>query len=237
MIHINLLPEEYRPKELPKIVIPEIPIIRTLTWVALVFIGTHVILLGLVTYRNLELQALKAEVKALTGQTQEIARQKQDTERMQRRLGEINTLVNRPYYWSGFLSALNECVTKGVWLRGFSVIEVPAPKAPKAPEPPKTDKADTKDPKAAKPERPRRAAEEAPVMRRAVKLEGSAIGRGEETAAIGRFVKQVETHPLFSKLLQDIQLSTINQRRIQDVDVYDFVLIMPWREDKKGAGA
>lgn len=242
MIHINLLPEEYRKKELPKIVIPEIPIMRTLTWVALLYIAIHVTLLALVTYRNLELEALRGEVKKLTEQTQDVAEKKRDIERMQRRLGEINTLTSRPYYWSGFLSALNECVTKGVWLRGLSVIEVPAPKAPKPAEAPKAeapapkDKKDAKAP--AKPERVKRAAEEPPAMRRAVKLEGSAIGRGEETAAIGRFVKAVETHALFSRLLQDVQLSTINQRRIQDTDVYDFVLIMPWKEDaKKGAAS
>lgn len=243
MIYINLLPEEYRKKELPKFMIPEIPIMRTLTWVALLYIAIHVTLLAVVTYRNLELGALRGEVKKRTEQTRDVAEKKTETERMQRLLGEIGVLTNRPYYWSGFLNALNESVTKGVWLRGLSVIEVPVsnpPKPAEAPKPKKTPAAkNTKDVKTPlKPERAKRVEEEPAVLRPAFKLEGSAIGRGGETAAIGRFVKSVETHALFSRLLQDVQLSTINQRRIQDTDVYDFTLIMPWKEDaKKGTAA
>ena len=53
---------------------------------------------------------------------------------------------------------------------------------------------------------------------RVLYLEGSVVGPGQETAFIGKFIKQLKENPLFAELFEDIRLSTINQRKIKRED-------------------
>ena len=65
-----------------------------------------------------------------------------------------------------------------------------------------------------------------------LKLEGSAYAPGQETAFIGKFMQALKQDALFSELFDDIQLSNINQRKISNYDVYDFVLVCHFKKDK-----
>ena len=63
-------------------------------------------------------------------------------------------------------------------------------------------------------------------------LEGSVVGKGEETAYTGKFIKELKANPLFDGLFHEIELSTMNQKRIKDFDVYDFVIRCAFKNGK-----
>ena len=67
---------------------------------------------------------------------------------------------------------------------------------------------------------------------RSLNLEGSVIGPGQETASIGKFIKELKDNPVLSGLLGSVELATINQRKIRDYDVYDFTLACTFKKDK-----
>ncbi len=62
-------------------------------------------------------------------------------------------------------------------------------------------------------------------------LEGSVVGKGEETALAGKFIKELKSNPMFDEMFDEIELSTFNQTRIKDVDVYNFRIVC---NSKKG---
>ncbi|MBI3252077.1 MAG: PilN domain-containing protein [Candidatus Omnitrophica bacterium] len=67
---------------------------------------------------------------------------------------------------------------------------------------------------------------------RILKMEGSVVGAGQETAYVGKFIKELKAHPLLGELFSEIQLSTMNQKKIKEFDVYDFTLVCAFRKDK-----
>ena len=68
--------------------------------------------------------------------------------------------------------------------------------------------------------------------KRSLKLEGSVLAQGQETATVGKFIKELKEQPQLSALLGELQLSSMNQRKINERDVYDFVLAGFFKEDK-----
>ena len=58
------------------------------------------------------------------------------------------------------------------------------------------------------------------------------MGKGEETAYTGKFIKELKANSLFNGLFNDIELSQINQKRIKDFDVYDFVILCTFKKGK-----
>ena len=65
-----------------------------------------------------------------------------------------------------------------------------------------------------------------------LRLEGSVVGKGEETAYTGKFIKELKTNSFFSGLFDEIELLTINQKKIKDFDVYDFVILCTFKKGK-----
>ena len=63
-------------------------------------------------------------------------------------------------------------------------------------------------------------------------LEGSVVGKGQETAYTGKFIKELKANPLFNELFVEIELSTMNQKRIKDFDVYDFVILCTFKKGR-----
>ena len=55
---------------------------------------------------------------------------------------------------------------------------------------------------------------------------------GQEMACIGRFLKSLKDDPKLSLLFDEIEVSTINQRRIKDLDVSDFTMVLVFKKDK-----
>ncbi len=216
MIEINLLPEELRKKESIKITLPDIPIKKTLILVFGVFFGLQLLFTMGTFYLRFDSQLTGKQIETLKESNREIERQKSETVGIHNRLKEARALTLRKFYWASLLNALSNSMTKGVWLRTFYVTE----------EEPKSGAVDKKP--AVPDEKPAKGA----VKDRYLVLEGSAVGPGQETAFIGKFLKQLKDNPMFNNLFQDVKPYNINQRRIKEYDVYDFMIYCKFRKDK-----
>jgi hypothetical protein len=212
MIEINLLPEDLRKKETVKISLPEIPIKKTL------FIGVGSVLALQVLFTlftfwlRFEDGSLNRQIAALKESGKEIQRQKSETTAVFNRLKEARAITGRKFTWAQVLANLTNSMTKGVWLRTMYVTN----------EEPKSSSA-----------KPVQGAEEKKASGDTyLVLEGSAMGQGQETAFIGKFLKQLKDNPLFSDLFSDIKPFNINQRRIKDFDVYDFMIYCRFKKEK-----
>jgi hypothetical protein len=55
-------------------------------------------------------------------------------------------------------------------------------------------------------------------------LEGSVIGKGQETAYIGRCLKECKDNAFFKGIFEDIEVTNIVEKKVKEFDVYDFLL-------------
>ncbi|HTL70430.1 MAG TPA: hypothetical protein VL404_03970 [Candidatus Eisenbacteria bacterium] len=216
MIEINLLPEELRRKDKFKIVLPDLPIGKTIVALFAFFFIAQMGLLIFAFYERGRVIELKKEITVLTDETRDLARKKADIVAMRSRLKEIDALTSRDVYWSKLLNAVSDSMTKGTWLTGFSLLETQEssgpPPAPGKPAP-----------------RGRRI--------RQIRLEGSVVGQGQETAFIGKFIKEIKSNAFLNALFDDVKLANITQKKIREFDVYDFVLICVFKDVPAPAGA
>lgn len=212
MIEINLLPEQLRKREKVKIALPEIPIKKTLYALSGGVVALQLLLTLAAVYVRLELASLEKETALLRLQNREIVLQKAEATGIYNRLKEMRALTSRNFYWASLLNAIAHSMTKGVWLRGLYVEEqVQAPRPPSA--------------KGEKPAQPQR--------EKYLVLAGSAIGAGQETAFIGKFLKELKDNPLFNQLFSDLKPSNISQKRSGEYEVYEFTISCQFRKDKE----
>lgn len=213
MIKINLLPPEHRRKEHIKISLPDMPIGKILAGLFAVFFVAQVFFSGYAVYEHVRVAKVADEIARLTEENRSIAKQKTDIAALNNRLKEIDSLTARRFFWCNLLNSVSDSTTKGVWLTSLSlesqdIAAPPPPKSSSKAPPPKPKKAYF------------------------LRLEGSVVGEGQETAYIGKFIKELKDNPDLGKLFDDVKLSTINQKKIRDVDVYDFVLLCVFKPEK-----
>ncbi len=216
MITINLLPQELRRKEAPKIVMPEIPIKKTLIIAAIVFFGCQALFTLAAGFVALRTTATTAAMRSLLEKNQDLQQIKSKSEKMQAQIKELKAVTSRNFSWAALLSALSNSVTKGVWLRSLLVEEqevaAPPPQTPAKPGPAK--------------------APPPPARVRVLKLEGSVIASGQETAYIGKFLQSLKQNEMLAGLFDSIELSSMNQRRVKEFDVFDFMILCKFKKDK-----
>ena len=209
IIQTNLLPEELRKKERIKLSLPEVPIRKALT----VFFGTlfviQVCLSAFAFYQKGRLNQVKHQALTFKAQNKNVTLHKAEIASAKARSNEITALVRREFFWTRLLNDLSDAVTKGVWLTGLAIEdnEPPAGGGPRA----------------------RRV--EGPKFK-VLRLDGSAVGQGQETATIGKFIKELKEHPFLSELFQDVKLQNINQKRLRETDVYDFTLVCLFKPEQ-----
>lgn len=199
MIEINLLPQELRKREAVKLALPGIPVKGALVGFFSVFFAAQLLLSALAFYRRAEISHVRKAVEILKAENREITHQKSEITFARTRLQQVQSITERKFYWSLLLNALSDSVTKGIWLRQFSIMETGGHPGATA---------------------------------RSLKLDGSVVGPGQETASIGKFIKELKDNPVLSELWGSVELATINQRKIRDYDVYDFTLACAFRKDK-----
>ena len=192
MIEINLLPPEMRKREHASLAFPQLSIHKTLLLGVSFFIGAQILAVAFVIAQHFELTHVRHEVVMIRERNKEILAHKTENTLMKKRAQQLTVLTRRKFAWTSLLDALNQSMTKGIWLRALSLTE---------------DK-------------------------KGLKLEGSVIAEGQETATVGRFIKGLKDNPQFNALSEDIQLSNMIQKKIKEVDVYDFTLICPFKKDK-----
>jgi Tfp pilus assembly protein PilN len=199
MIEINLLPEDLRRKEGVRLSLPEWPKLKAYALTAGALIALQALVTVFAFYQKLEILAVRTQIASIKKENPELVARKEETAVIGARLKQIDFLTTRRFRWSVMLSRLAHSMTKGVWLREFSV---QAPAEARAEE----------------------TAPASPPGAQRLKLSGSAVGAGQETANIGKFVKSLEENERFAEFFEEIEVSNINQRKVKDFDVYDFEL-------------
>ena len=227
MIEVNLLPEELRKKEMPRLALPQVPIKGQLA-IIVAFLVAHALFLGGAIYRQAEMSTCKGQIDQLRIANQRIMAQKAEVVQTQARMHQIEAVTERKFYWVQLLNSLSDVMVKGVWLNTLSVSDkgegMRGAAAGGVGGASKNAKA------AAKNTHERNKVGD--ISMRFFKIEGSAVGGGQETAMIGKFIKEIKGNQFFSSLLADVELANINQRRIREVDVYDFLLEARVRPEK-----
>ena len=229
MILINLLPQDLRKTETQKIVLPEIPVKKTLIISGLSVLGLLLLFTAVVGFFSWREASVKQQIDRLTTELQETRKIKAQAKISMEKLNDIKALTDKRFYWASLLSAVSESMTKGVWLRSLGLDEVMEEAPRRAAEPSKA--ASGSKPDATGDKKPeRRLVLQTPT--RVLKLEGSVTASGQETAFIGKYVKSLKENATFAELFRDIELSDINQRKIKEFDVYDFVLLCKFKRGK-----
>lgn len=211
MIQINLLPEEMRKKERIRLSLPEVPIRKVLVVFFGVFFAVQILLSVFAFVQKGRIGKIQKEIDALKLENRQITLRKAETATARARLKEIKALTLRDFFWTKLLNDLSDSVTKGIWLTNLSLeeIAVPAKASETAQRLKRTD---------------------GRVMISTLRIDGSAVGQGQETAFIGKFIKELKENSFFSEIFQDVKLSNINQKKIREADVYDFSLTCIFRE-------
>lgn len=211
IIQTNLLPEELRKKERLKLSLPEVPVSQALTIFFGAFFAIQVLLSAYAFYQKGNLGHVKARVLELKGQTRDVALHKAEIASSKARSNEITSLVTRGYSWTQLLNTISDSVTKGIWLNELAIEDGEAQSV-------------TPGPKARRVDGPR------PQI---LRLDGSAVGQGQETAYIGKFIKELKEHPFLSQIFLDVKLQNINQKKVRETDVYDFTLVCLFKPEPK----
>lgn len=210
MIEINLLPSEHRKKEHTRLALPsDLPAGKIVLMALGGIFAVQLLVSGYAFFQTSRLSQVSIEIEKLKIENKEITEQKNEIVAMKVRAQEVDTLSVRPFFWSNLLSAISDSTLKGIWLNDLSIGEGPAPEAVGASQ----SGSDT-------------------ATVRYLRIEGSAVGQGDETASIGRFITELKQNPQLAELFDDVRLSNINQRKIREFDVYDFMLVCVFKKGK-----
>lgn len=207
-VEINLLPPEYRKKERAKLALPsDLPAGKVVLLALGGIFAVQLLVSGYAFFQASRMTQVTAAIEKLKAENKEITAQKAEIEAMKDRAREVDRLSARPFYWSNLLGALTDSVSKGIWLTSLHIGEGPAPDAVGA-----------------------QGGGNATI--RYLRIEGSAVGQGDETASIGKFIAELKENPLLDELFDDVRLSNIKQKKIREFDVYDFLLVCVFRKGK-----
>lgn len=254
MILINLLPPELRRKEAPKITLPEIPVKKTLLIVGVGVLALQLLLSITAVFYSTRYAIAKHEANTLSSKLRDVKQAKSRTSVIAKKMQDIRTLTDKNFLWASILNEISMTATRGIWLRSLGVEEVSMEKKRKR------DDVDVEGGKKAKKEKPKKAAPEkkSPTAKKSadkkdqskadsdkkkvlvvetehiLKLEGSCAGAsGQETALIGKYLKSLKDDAYFKELFgDDINLSGMNQRKLGEADVFDFIVQCRFKKGK-----
>lgn len=226
MILVNLLPADLRRKEAPKINMPELPVKKTLLIAGALVLSAQILMSLASLFYSVRIGMVRRESSSLDSELIDVRKIKSRMTAAGMRLKEIKGLTDRDFYWASLLNELSATVSRGIWLRSLA-IEKSAPPAPAKPVKRSED--------ATKAGSVKRAAASAPADSVSVLvLEGSCTGgAGQETALIGKYLQSLRDNAFFSGLFgKQIDLSNIVQRKVGDLEVYDFMVRLRFKKGR-----
>lgn len=208
MIEINLLPAELRKKKKKKVPSFEFSFNKKIPLV--VFGGLvlfHLLFISLNTVTKIRLKSLKNNWQGISLKREKLNQIKAELKEVNAKIPLIEQLMRDRILWSRKLNQISELAVPGVWLNELS-LEI---KEEALPRPIARTKVKTP---AAKPK----------VLKYLI-IEGSCASRGkDEPALIGRFMQNLKSDASFSSDFTGIELGPIKERRIEQIEVMDFIL-------------
>lgn len=249
MILINLLPPELRRKETPKFVLPEIPVQKTLLVLAAAVLVLQILLSIVALFYSTRYKIAQNETAKLSVKLESVRQAKKKISVAGKKMQDIRTLTEKKFYWTLILNEISMTATRGIWLRSLSVEEMDVPKPVKEVAAPKEktgkttkEKMEKKKPEETKDSKKKPAGKSSSTKKNAaemetysvMKLEGSCSGgAGQETALIGKYLKSLRDNAYFRELFDsNINLSGMNQRKLGEADVFDFIIYCRFKKEK-----
>ncbi len=212
MIEINLLPPEIKNRK-RQIELPEISFLPIVGILAVILAAVYVMVAMFSSFQGKKLTQLEAEWEEIAPEKRHADRMKRDLGALENRVNAIEDLMRERPLWSKRLMGLNDSMIPGIWLRRFWLEK----RQETVVLPGKGDEQIT----------------EVKTVR-VFHVEGSvAASGGEETAAIGRFIRSLKMNEEFFEDFSDIQTGAIQRRTMQDIEVMNFELILPFKEGRK----
>jgi Tfp pilus assembly protein PilN len=213
MIEINLLPKELQKKkrELPNVSF--LPMISVLLGI---IIMAHLLLILAINLNTRSLKRLEKRWQEISPDKESADKLKYELTTMRSRIDTIDDLIQNRISWAKKLNDLNDAMIPGVWLNKLWLEKkavsqkVEGKKGEEKNEPLDTEAG-------ARPEE---------IIVKTLHLNGSVIAAGgEETAAIGKFIRSLKSDQGFFADFNDIESVSIQRNRLDDVEVMDFELI------------
>lgn len=209
MIEINLLPKELRKRKL------ELPNIFThISFISVVafILGIHLLLVIATTMKARKLDSYEKRWQEILPKKEEADKLKDELTEMRGKIDTVDSLVRGRISWAKKLSDLSDAIIHGVWLnRLWLERKIVLEKA----ESTKSGEGGA-------------GADAAPkkVIVKTLHLNGSVIATGgEETAAIGRFIRGLKNNKGYFADFKEIEATSIQRSHLKDVEVMDFELL------------
>ncbi len=209
LVKINLLPEEMR-RDKSRSWWPEIRGLHLVVLLLLFFVISPMVVQLVVVSRRQTLANLNRKWETVRPQMEEMDRMKKNVLELGAKVKALEGLSIGGFHWAEKMSDLSDSVTSGIWLTGLYVTKRTVPKVEKT-ETPASEKG--------------KAGEKKEVVLRFLELEGCTLAQGEAgTAAVGRFIRSLESNPRFFKDFSSIESKWIKRETVNQVEVMSFKL-------------
>jgi len=209
MIEINLLPKEMRRR---KIDLPDISLMP----IVILIVVLHLTLSFSANMKGKSLSLLEKKWEGLQPNKQIAEELTGELTAMRTKIDVIDDLIQGRMNWSLKLSDLCDAMISGVWLNKLWLEERVI-----------IERMETKNQEGG--DRPNIITRERVV--RTLHLNGSVIATGgQETAAIGKFIKSLKNNRSFFSDFTEIETSSIQRSRLKDLEVMDFELVCYFKE-------
>ena len=226
MININLLPEHLRKKEVKKLELPEIAFLPTVTAVVVVLIAIHSFLGILLFYKRSAAATLDKRLAELAPQKKECDGLRAAIDDANLKQAAIDKLLVKRLIWAKKLNELSDSMIPGIWLTKMYIEKESGKKDSKgkAAKTPPQDIFENAPKKAVKGKVKKAAVAQEKVEPPSLfVLEGCASSLfGEETANIGKFIKNLKSNAGFFEDFTEAKLDSIQRKKFKDTEVMAF---------------
>jgi len=217
MIEINLLPQELRKR---KIELPNISFLPIITIFLGIIVGTHLLLVLTINLKTRALRRFEKKWQEILPAKESADKLTQELVRMRTNIEVVDTLVRSRISWAKKLSDLSDAMISGVWLNRLWLEKNVIAQAQEQKQEEEMKFEGFKDNSAKARAEPKKS------VITTLHLNGSVIATsGEETAAIGKFIRNLKNNLGFFRDFNDIESISIQRSELKGVEVMDFELV------------
>jgi Tfp pilus assembly protein PilN len=211
MIEINLLPEELKKKK-KKVELPNVSFLPVITVLIGIIIMVHLLLVLSINLKTRSLKRLEKKWQEIAPENKRADKLKHEIGGMRARIQAIDNLIKGRINWAKKLSDLSDAMIPGIWLNRLWLE--------------KKLMLSESESESGRGVREQDGEGQESIVLKTLHLNGSVIATGgEETAAIGRFIRSLKDSKGFFADFKDIESVSIQRTRLEDIEVMEFELL------------
>ena len=230
MIEINLVPEQYRKKEVRTVKLPPLALTR---YMVALLVGLAIVAMAtcaLVAQKYFERQSLDKQKLAIAPQAREIESLKNDTAAIQKKLKTLRQMTDHPFYWARVLNVISNELTDGVWLTRIAleekIIKKDEGKAKRVKKTKSGDKEKTKG-----------AGVPGAVRQVTLVISGLADSKIGGTASVTSFSQNLDKNEEFKQAFSKVVIDKIGRAKDMKDQLFEFTISCSVKEKKAEAKA